>query len=466
MAVESMDLKVDMKQRLLEALKKANADYAEIRFEENDGTSFAYRGKELEAASTACNTGGIVRACKNGGWGTCVFDSLDDLEQKVADACADAALVGKEKTQLAEIETPADVVAPVQMKHDYRGVPFADKLAVIKEYNDIILGQKGMESSSVSYSEQFRKVYFASTRGNYFMEERPRITLALSGVARNGSQVQRAHESFSSTNDYDIVLNHQDKALEVAQRTLDLLKAPKCEGGRYTVIMDPVFAGVFAHEAFGHLSEADFLFENPQMRDLMKIGRVMGNPDLNITDDGTLATLLGTQMVDDEGTPMTRTHLIKDGILAGHLHSLETAAKMGEKPTGNARAIRRGCSPIVRMTNTFIEPGNQTKEELFAGVDDGIYACGAFGGQTMMEMFTFSAAYGYRIRKGKICELLRDIVLTGNVFETLKDIDGIADDLLLPQHGGGCGKGGQAPLPVTCGAPHIRIRNVVVGGKA
>ena len=419
-----MDLKVDMKQRLLEALKKANADYAEIRFEENDGTSFAYRGKELEAASTACNTGGIVRACKNGGWGTCVFDSLDDLEQKVADACADAALVG------------------------------------------IILGQKGMESSSVSYSEQFRKVYFASTRGNYFMEERPRITLALSGVARNGSQVQRAHESFSSTNGYDIVLNHQDTALEVAQRTLDLLKAPKCEGGRYTVIMDPVFAGVFAHEAFGHLSEADFLFENPQMRDLMKIGRVMGNPDLNITDDGTLATLLGTQMVDDEGTPMTRTHLIKDGILAGHLHSLETAAKMGEKPTGNARAIRRGCSPIVRMTNTFIEPGNQTKEELFAGVDDGIYACGAFGGQTMMEMFTFSAAYGYRIRKGKICELLRDIVLTGNVFETLKDIDGIADDLLLPQHGGGCGKGGQAPLPVTCGAPHIRIRNVVVGGKA
>ena len=170
------------------------------------------------------------------------------------------------------------------------------------------------------------------------MEERPRITLALSGVARDGSQVQRAHESFSSTDDYNVVLNRQDTALEVAQRTLDLLKAPKCDGGRYTVIMNPVFAGVFAHEAFGHLSEADFLFENPQMRDLMKIGRVMGNTDLNITDDGTLATLLGSQMVDDEGTPMTRTHLIKDGILAGHLHSLETAAKMGEKPTGNARA--------------------------------------------------------------------------------------------------------------------------------
>ena len=101
-----------MKQRLLDALKHANADYAEIRFEENDGTNFAYRGKELESAATARNTGGIVRACKNGGWATSVFDSLDNLEQKIADACADAALIGKEKTQLAEVEAVGDVVAP------------------------------------------------------------------------------------------------------------------------------------------------------------------------------------------------------------------------------------------------------------------------------------------------------------------------------------------------------------------
>jgi TldD protein len=117
------------------------------------------------------------------------------------------------------------------------------------------------------------------------------------------------------------------------------------------------------------------------------------------------------------------------------------------------------------MTNTYIEPGPLTRDQLFAGVDDGIYACGMMGGQTMMEMFTFSAAYGYRIRQGQIGELIRDIVVTGNVFETLHAIDGIADDLTLYELGGGCGKGGQSPLPVTFGGPHIRVRDVVVGGR-
>jgi len=80
-------------------------------------------------------------------------------------------------------------------------------------------------------------------------------------------------------------------------------------------------------------------------------------------------------------------------------------------------------------------------------------------------MFTFSAAYAYRIENGRKGELLRDVTLTGNVFETLKAIDGIADDLVLCRIGGGCGKGGQAPLPVSFGSPHVRIQDVVVGGN-
>jgi len=149
----------------------------------------------------------------------------------------------------------------------------------------------------------------------------------------------------------------------------------------------------------------------------------------------------------------------------GHLHSRETAGKMGAEATGNARRTSASKEPIVRMTNTYIAPGESTKEELFSGVDDGIYACGAFGGQTMMEMFTFSAAYAYRIRKGKKAELIRDVVLSGNVFETMHNIDAVANDFELRNTGGGCGKGGQFPLPVTCGAPHIRLRDVLIGGN-
>ena len=455
-----------MRDRLAEALKKSKADYAEVRFETQDSLHMSYRGPEIESVGSSALVGGIVRACVNGGWGICVFDSLETLEHHVAEACENAALVGSETTQLADVTPLADATVPAQLKRDFRGVSFADKLAVIAKYNDIILKSgPAIESSVVLYDETFRTVHFASTRGAYYMEQRPRVLLYLVAVARDGALVQTAGDSVSSSTDYDVVLEKEQEAEELAARAAALLKAPQAEGGKHTVVLDPEFTGVFIHEAFGHLSEADFLYENPKMRDLMHVGREMGVKELNVVDDGAMGGLIGTQAFDDEGTPTRKTYLIKDGVLSGHLHSLETAAKMGEEPTGNARATRRNCPPIVRMTNTYVEPGKLTRDGVFAGVDDGLYACHCIGGQTMMEMFTFSAAYGYRIQNGQIGELVRDIVLTGNVFETLHAIDGLGNDTALLQKGGGCGKGEQSPLPVGFGGPHVRIRDVVVGGR-
>jgi len=455
-----------MNDRLLGALGKARADYADIRFETSDRQAIAYRGRELEDVGSSLFQGGVVRACVRGGWGQSVFDTLDDLDGHVAEACANAAVVAQDRTRLAEGGAPGQHRVQAVLREDFRGVSFDEKLALITAYNDIILkADPAIQSSMVSYSEHFRTVHFASSRGVCFTEERPRVVLYLSAVAGADGQVQRASESYSSAVDFGVVRSREAVAREVAERAAALLRAPQAAGGRTTVVLRQDFAGVFAHEAFGHLSEADFLYENPKMRDLMALGRPMGVKDLSIVDDGRLGRLVGTQAFDDEGTPTRRTDLIRDGVLAGHLHSLETAAKMGEAPTGNARAIGRGQVPIVRMTNTAIEPGPLTREALFAGVEDGLYACGMMGGQTMMEMFTFSAAYGYRIRHGQIGELVRDIVLTGNVFETLHAIDGIANDQVIYELGGGCGKGGQSPLPVTFGGPHLRVRDVVVGGR-
>jgi TldD protein len=69
------------------------------------------------------------------------------------------------------------------------------------------------------------------------------------------------------------------------------------------------------------------------------------------------------------------------------------------------------------------------------------------------------------IRDGKIAEMVKDVILAGNLFTTLMNIDTIGDDFMWINSGGGCGKGGQAPLPVSMGSPHIRIQNVVVGGR-
>jgi TldD protein len=98
---------------------------------------------------------------------------------------------------------------------------------------------------------------------------------------------------------------------------------------------------VFIHEAFGHLSESDFLYEDERMSSLMKLGKKFGSPKLNVVDDGSIPDLLGSAKYDDEGVRTKKNYLIKDGILTGRLHSRETAAKMGEEPTGNARALNR-----------------------------------------------------------------------------------------------------------------------------
>lgn len=174
--------------------------------------------------------------------------------------------------------------------------------------------------------------------------------------------------------------------------------------------------------------------------------------------------LRGSYKYDDEGMPASKTYLIREGILIGRLHCRETATKMGERPTGNARAINYLFPPIVRMTNTFIEPGTASFEEMLGGIKEGVYVKDWYGGTTSLEMFTFSAGEGYMIRDGKLAELLRPVVLSGNVFVTLGNIDAIGDDLKLNQ-GGGCGKAGQSPLPVSNGSPHIRVRSCLVGGR-
>ena len=222
---------------------------------------------------------------------------------------------------------------------------------------------------------------------------------------------------------------------------------------------------MFIHEAFGHLSEADFIYEHERLREIMTLGRRFGGDGLSIVDDATLKGEAGSYLFDSEGVPTRKTYLLRDGKLEGRLHSRETAALMDEAPTGNARAISYGHAPIVRMSNTYLEPRDVPFEQMLADTPDGIYAKGFLGGQTDMEMFSFSSEEAFMIKDGKLGERVRDVILTGNVFQTLEHIDAIGDDLKMYGGLGGCGKGGQFPLRVSDGGPHIRIRDVVVGGR-
>jgi TldD protein len=452
-----------MQSEVESALKGHDADYLEIRIEESQSTRIQYRDRAIEDIGRTTSLGGNVRAMVKGGWGFVSFNSLDNLRDKAALAVKQARLVGREESRLAPVDSIIDSVE-ARVRNDPATIPLAQKKEILDSYNEIIWSAPRIQTSSIRYSDGHKKVIFASSEGSYIEQARPDVTLRLAVIARDGGDVQQAHLSLGSLGEFGLVEGLNDQVREMAHRASELLKAPKVKGGEYTVVCDPVLAGVFTHEAFGHLSESDHVYENEKLREIMVLGRKFGDRYLNIVDGAQLPGLRGSYRYDDEGVPSTKTYLIKEGILVGRLHSRETAAKMGEKPTGNARAISYQYQPIVRMTNTFIEPNGVSFQDMICDIKEGVYARNWYGGMTSMEMFTFSAGETFMIRNGKIAELLRPVVLTGNVFTTLANIDAIGNDLGMNE-GGGCGKAGQMPLPVSNGSPHIRIRKCLVGGS-
>ncbi|MBI4267634.1 MAG: TldD/PmbA family protein [Chloroflexi bacterium] len=450
-------------QQLAEILIKTDSDYVEARLEESQSSHIIYRGKKLESIDRSDAVGGNVRALVKGGWGFVSFNNLDELPRRVDLAIKQARFLGKEESKLAEVKPVVDTVRTTEGSNPLT-IPLTEKKQLLDEYNDIIWRTPGIQTSTIGYGDSHKKVIFINSAGSYIEQERADFTLRLTAVATDGNEVQQAGLSLGSLGNFGTIQKARQQVAQIAPRAVELLSAPKVKGGEYTVVLDPVLAGVFVHEAFGHLSESDFVYENEQLRQIMTLGKQFGSAELNIVDGALVPGLRGSYKYDDEGTPATRTYLIREGRLAGRLHSRETAAKMNEQPTGNARAINYRYPPIVRMTNTYIEPGTASFNDIIADIKEGVYARNWYGGTTSMEMFTFSAGEAYMIRNGKIAEMLKPVVLTGNVFNTLQNIDAIGNDLEMNQ-GGGCGKGGQMPLPVSNGSPHIRISRCLVGGK-
>ncbi len=453
-----------MENLIKKALGLGSADYLEIRLEERALTSVHYVGRELENVGVNNSFGGNVRALHKGGWGFSSFNSLEQLDQKVAQACKAARQVGKGRSQLAKVKPVQDHVR-VNLADDPRKVPLSEKKEMIERYNNIIMESPGIISSNTRYEDVFKKQTYANSEGSFIQQEIIYCGVGFAAVAKDGANVQRAHASAGDTRGYGTAMGQEQKAEQAVRDARDLLKAEKVASGKYTVVVDPIMCGVFAHEAFGHLSEADEVYQNKELQKLMKLGARFGNDDLTIIDDATIKGERGYYAYDEEGVPSGKNYLIKDGLLVGRLHSRETAGIMGENPTGSARAINYQFKPIIRMGCTYIEPRGYEFERMIGEIDDGIYVVSALGGMTETEMFTFSAMKAYQIKKGKIGPMVRDVILTGNVFITLKNIDAIGNDLMLYGGLGGCGKGGQMPLPVSDGGPHIRIKDVVIGGK-
>lgn len=455
-----------MRATLAEVLDLIPADYADIRVEEIERTQVVYRGRVLEEVVQNFELGGCLRVFRDGNWAFACFNGLEEgIEDLVRTTVDQLSLMNRRDEGLIRLPA-ADELITVPVEDDPRRISLERKVRLIDGYNQILLKTKQVTDTKAVYADGFVRSYFYSTENRYIEQERVYTGVSLRAIASDGNNVQDYGRSFGKTTGFAKLVGLEPEIEDIARIAVELLSAEKVHAGRYTVVIDPLLAGIFAHEAFGHLSEADGFYQNEQLRELMRVGTHYGVEELAIVDDGTMPGERGSIVFDDEGVPARKNYLLKEGRIAGHLHSRQTAHKLGEEPTGNARAVSYRYAPIVRMTNTYIEPRSASLDELLCGIDHGLYVVGARGGMTELETFTFSSQYAYRIVQGRLTrKMLRDVVLSGNVFETLKNIDAIGNDLKMYGGLGGCGKAGQYPLPTGTGSPHIRIRNVVIGGE-
>ncbi|HIK44853.1 MAG TPA: TldD/PmbA family protein [Leptolyngbyaceae cyanobacterium M65_K2018_010] len=464
-----MSYSIDDAKTCLESLCAAwgpRVDYLAIRLEQSEGTEIFLRGGAIETLSEGLAIGGHVRACYRGGWGFASFNDLQGLRDRVEEAVAAARLVGDEETHLAPID-PVQVTQHLPLSGtDPRQIPLARKKALCSHYADLLQSQDDrITTTSVRYSDTAQRVILATSEGTLIDQSWSDMEMRFAATARNGETVQTGRETTGSRKAYEDLENLDAQVIHSARRAVSALDLPTVRGSVYEVVIDPILTGLFVHEAFGHLSEADMAYENPDLLEAMSMGRRFGPQGLHIYDGAAPQGHRGSYFYDDEGTPASTTQLIQDGVLVGRLHSRETAGKLGELPTGNARCLNYHYSPLVRMTNTWIERGTTPVNDLFADIKEGVYARNWLEGMTNGEMFTFTAGEAWMIRQGQLAEPLRDVTLSGNVFRTLADIVAIGDDFYWDESGG-CGKGGQNGLPVGCGGPSLRIKNVVVGGEA
>ncbi|MEO1742990.1 MAG: TldD/PmbA family protein, partial [Cyanobacteria bacterium J06629_9] len=371
------------KNRLTDLLARyqSQADYLAIRLERSEGTDIALRSGQVQTLCEEVAVGGQVRACYRGGWGFASFNRIEDLVARLEDAIAFARRIGTDETLLA----PIDILEATQILPlagtDPRHIPLSRKKALCHHYEDLLKGGDAITTTAVRYADSYQHILLATSEGTLIEQGWSDMEMRFSATAREGDTVQTGRETTGSRNGFEDLEGLDEQVASAAQRAITALTLPVAKGGTYTVVIDPILTGLFVHEAFGHLSEADMVYENPDLMEVMTMGRRFGPRNLQIYDGAAPQGHRGSYAFDDEGAPATTTQLIKDGELVGRLHSRETAGQLDEAPTGNARCLSYQYPPIVRMTNTWIERGDTPADSLIDDVDEGVFARNWLGGQ-------------------------------------------------------------------------------------
>lgn len=437
--------------------------YADIRIERTEYAAYSVQNNEVRNNSEIPINGAMVRVYDGKMWYTSVTNDLDNIQQELDNLAAIAEpnpdILNDPAVKLYEVHK--DKVLRLEGDIDNRRITRKQREDLVQGYIKECIDDSIPEIKQwyANYNQVHIIKEFYSSKGAEIIQDFQQCHIGVwydfvvDGVPYSGGK----HYCFM---DFEKLKGHEKEVIEKRDRFLDYAKnAVDVTPGNYVCVLAPPVTGMFTHESFGHKSEADYMLNDKTLRDEWVMGKKVGSDLVSICDSGDMFPHRGYIAYDDEGTAPKETWLIKNGVLTGRLHDANSAAVLGEELTGNSRAQDFGCTPIVRMTNTYMEAGDTSPEDIIAGVKDGIYVYDVIYG-TGQATFTMKPSMSYRIRDGKIAEPLRVNVLTGSVFETLFNIDAVGSDLEFCDIST-CGKMGQS-MPVSDAGPTIRVKSLNV----
>ncbi|MDQ3836979.1 MAG: TldD/PmbA family protein [Thermoproteota archaeon] len=448
------------------------ATYVEARYQSRVTSEVNFINGEVERIRVVENAGCGIRVLVDGCWGFTSTTNLagETLKESLNEAISAARVVGETRKNrvkgLVDSKMLRGVFRTAFNSDNLSDISIEQKVQVTREAEKEARSNRLVKTASCTYRDTVdHKVIINSDGADIeIYDSKPEFNVT--AIARKASNSATAHEGIGITggwNDLFKKKNHLEYARAASVRAAKLLEARHADGKKTTVILDPAMVGLLSHEAIGHTVEADFVLSGSVVKD--KIGTKVASDIVTLADSGRseiAGNAGGTIIVDDEGVAAERTAIIERGVLKSFLHNRESAMIFGTTSTGNARAFNYSDEPLIRMRNTYIEPGEDKLDDMVKETKHGYLIKGASNGQADANgEFMFGAEEVYFIENGEVKELLRGASISGNAFEVLKSVDMIGNEFHYDIGTGYCGK--YQPAKVDGGGPHIRCKAIIGG---
>ncbi len=453
------------------ALNQRNVYYGDIRYTKQLELKLIARDSKIAEITRSVETGIGIRVQSEKGAPLAFVSTSNISKGSLSEIIEEANQSSRTLASLSsndEVHFAGQPIETQHLVHTSKDSIFSTDLKDVKDYalaHVDEIKQEDVSSASCGLAGTIQYKHIITTEGSD-------VTFIVDGVGYKGDATMRKMGKFQTyadrkggtfgIRDLYTLLEKGNLAEEIGKTVSMMIEGKSINSGRYDVIIDPAFAGLLAHESFGHMTEADAITTRASaLTD--RLGERLAPDFVSIIDDPTLQQG-AWNLLDDEGVIGKQNIILNKGILESYMSDRKNAYKLGSVSTGSSRASDYGYPPIVRMSNTSFLPHDHSFDEMVEDVTNGLFLKGHAGGESgTTGKFSFRSQVGYLIERGELTDIISSVTLNGNILDYLKKIDAVGRDFSLEVDCGfgGCGKGGQRAL-VGLGGTYIRFRDISV----